>query len=69
MRKFVAPGLAALTALVVASPALANTVDYSGLTGAIDSTTLIAALMSVGGVLIIIAVAMMGIRKVLRMVR
>lgn len=66
MRKFFVPALVAVT---VASPALANTVDYSSLTEAIDSGTLITALLSVGAVLIAIAVAVMGIRKVIRMVR
>jgi len=43
--------------------------DYSALTGALDVTSTIAMIMSVGGVMVGVALAVMGVRKFLRMVR
>lgn len=63
--------VAAIT--VLPSTALAQTTgsapDFSQLTGGIDFSTLLTALMAVGVLVIGIAVAMVGIRKVVRMVR
>lgn len=67
MKKLAA--LALVPALAVSNAALAAAPDFTDLTESVDTSTIIPALMAVGGVLIGVAVAMMGIRKVLRMVR
>lgn len=67
MKKIVA--LALVPALAVSNSALAAAPDFTSLTASVDTSTIVPALMAVGGVLIGVAVAMMGIRKVLRMVR
>lgn len=54
---------------VPAYAATATTLDYSGITGAIDLTSTIAAIMAVGGLVALVSVAVMGVRKVLRMIR
>lgn len=70
MKKFAL--VPAFVALATSVPALAQTAtgpDFSSLTDGVDVGTTTAALMSVGAVLIGVAVATMGIRKILRMVR
>jgi hypothetical protein len=55
----------------VGSPAFAvgNSVDYSTLTGAIDVSSTITAILAVGALVIGISLAVMGVRKVISMVR
>lgn len=66
--------LAAAPVLVAASTgqALAQTAtgpDYSDLTGAISMTSTIAAILSVGALVIGVSLAVMGVRKVISLVR
>lgn len=70
MRKALVSAAAALVGLA-ASPALAaaTPLDYSAMTDAIDVGTTTAAIMTVGGIVILIAVAIMGVRKVKSMVK
>ena len=66
-----AAGLVAVALGFVATSASAQVTgpDYTPLTSAISTDTTTAALMSVGGVLIAIPLVVMGIKKVMRMVR
>jgi hypothetical protein len=67
-----AAALAVLACMLIANPALAQTtptVDYSDITGAVSVTDTIAAIVTIGGVLALLAVAIMGVRKVLGMIR
>lgn len=71
MRKALVSAATALVA-VAASPAFAagaTPLDYSAMTDAIDVGTTTAAIMTVGGIVILIAVAIMGVRKVKSMVK
>ena len=71
MRNYVALAVAFLTALV-AVPAAATPaagLDYSGITGAIDLTTTVTAIVAIGGIVALVKVATMGVRKVLSMIR
>lgn len=63
--------LVAASSLAAATPAFAQTtgLDYSGITGAIDLDTTVTAIVAVGGLVALVAVATMGVRKVLRMIR
>lgn len=65
--------LAAVPAAVIAaSPAFAVDAagpDYASLTGAISMTTTIAAILSVGALVIGVSLAVMGVRKVISLVR
>lgn len=73
MKKNLARMAAAGTALALSVPAFAQTapagLDYSGITDAIDLDTTVTAIVAVGGILILVKVATMGVRKVLSMVR
>ncbi|MBV7267564.1 hypothetical protein [Erythrobacter ani] len=63
---------AGLLAAVLASPALAAGAtgpDFAPITDAIDVTTTVAAILSVGGIMILVSLAVMGARKIMRMVR
>lgn len=68
MKKVLLP---ALVLAATASPVLAQSTgpDYTGLTDALDVTSTIAMIMSVGGVMVGVALAVMGVRKFLRMIR
>ena len=70
MRKLLVTAATALVGLA-ATPALATpaALDYSAMTGAIDLGTTTAAIMTVGGIVILVSVAIMGVRKVKSMVR
>lgn len=63
--------LAPAAALLAAAPAFAQStaLDYSGITGAIDLDSTVTAIVAVGGLVAVVAVAIMGVRKVLRMIR
>lgn len=65
--------VSAATALVAfaASPAFATptALDYSEMTGAVDLQSTIGAIMTIGGIVILVAVAIMGVRKVKSMVK
>jgi hypothetical protein len=71
MRKILA--LVAVPALAVsATPALATTpaaLDFTTLTDAIDVATVTAAIMAAGGLIILVSLAVMGVRKVKSMIR
>jgi len=70
MRNFVR--LAAVpAAALVASPALAAGTgpDYTALTGAIDMTSTTTAILAVGALVIGVSLAVMGVRKVISLVR
>ena len=78
MRKFlknagVVSGAALLATGVSASNALAQATttgpDFTPLTDAIDVTSTVAGVMAAGGIVIAVALAVMGIRKVISMVR
>lgn len=57
-------------AFVVATPAFAEGgVDLSPLTSSIDATSIITALLAIGGVLGAVAVAALGIRKVVGFIK
>lgn len=68
MKKLLAP--VALFA-VTAAPALAQATgpDYTDLEAALSVDSTIAMIMSVGGVMVGVALAVMGVRKFLRMIR
>lgn len=71
MRKALVSAATALVA-VAASPAFATpstALDYSEMTGAVDLTSTIGAIMTIGGIVILVAVAIMGVRKVKSMVK
>lgn len=71
MRKALVSAATALVA-VAASPALAagtTPLDYSEMTGAVDLASTIGAIMTIGGIVILVAVAIMGVRKVRSMVK
>lgn len=70
MKKFVA--LAVLPALsLAASPAFADATppNFTALTGAIDVSTTVAAILAVGAVVVGVSLAVLGVRKVIGMVR
>lgn len=76
IKKFAAAAsvaLAAPVALVTTAPiAYAQTAtgpDYSDLTGAISMTSTVAAILSVGALVIGVSLAVMGVRKVISLVR
>lgn len=71
MKKIVASTAAALGTALVAVPAYAQStgLDYSGITGAVDVDSTVTAIVAVGGIVALVAVATMGVRKVLRMIR
>lgn len=58
-----------LAALPGAAHATPTALDYSGMTDAIDVGSTVAAIMTVGGIIILVAVAIMGVRKVKSMVK
>jgi len=69
-----ASAVAGLTSLVASTAAMAQAttpaaLDFSPLTDAIDVTSTIAAILSVGGVMVLVALAVMGVRKVMSMAR
>lgn len=69
-RKFLVLGLTAASAMASAPAfATATPIDYSTLTGAIDVSTTITAILAVGAILVGIAVVTMGVRKFLKMVK
>jgi hypothetical protein len=55
--------------LSVAAPAAFATVDYSSLTDSVDWSDVTAALLTVGGAIILLLVGMKGIKFVVRMVK
>jgi hypothetical protein len=62
----------AAAATVAAAPVMAQTAtgpDYSALTGAVDFTSTTAAILSVGALVIGVALATMGVRKIVSLVR
>ena len=68
--------LAAMFALVmglIAVPAAASsggaTIDYSGLTDQVSVQETITAVLAIGGTIILLTLAVMGVRKVISMVR
>lgn len=69
MKKILVPAVALLSA----TPALAggggSSLDFSGITGAINVGSTVTAIIAVGGIVALVAVATMGVRKVLRMIR
>lgn len=66
MRKFL---FASAVALAAAAPALAVPPDFTDLTTAIDVSTTTEAMLSVGAVMVGVALVTLGIRKIIRMVR
>ena len=71
MKKFLALALAALASLI-AAPALAAGAtgpDYSTLTAAVDFGTTITAILAIGALAVGIALVVVGIKKILRMIR
>lgn len=60
---------AALAAAPSAAFAAATPPDYSALTGAIDVSTLSTAILSVGAVVIGVSLAVLGVKKVIGLVR
>lgn len=70
MRKLLLIG-AGVSSAIAAAPAFATpaALDYSGITGAIDLDSTVTAIVAVGGLVAVVAVAVMGVRKVLRMIR
>ena len=71
MKNFAARALAlSIPALgLVAVPAHAVGVDYSTLTSAVDFSTTTSAILAVGALAVTLALAVTGVRKILRMVR
>jgi hypothetical protein len=74
MFKYVLALLAsAFVAVFGTSPALAQSAatgpDYSALTGAISMTSTVTAILSVGALVIAVSLAVMGVRKVISLVR
>lgn len=72
MRKFLLVPSAAIVALASGVPALAQNSsgpDFTPLTTGIDTSSLVTALLAVGGIMVAVAVVMLGIRKILRMIR
>lgn len=67
MRKIAS--LAVVPAALAASSALAAPPDFTALTGGVDVSTTVAAVLSVGAVIVGISLAVMGVRKVIGMVR
>jgi hypothetical protein len=69
--RFLSLFAALFAVLGLSSPAYAAAtgLDYSSITGAIDVGTTVTAIMTVGGIVALVAVAVMGVRKVLRMIR
>ena len=66
--------MVALLASLFAVPAMATGtggggVDYSSLTGAVDFSTTVTAILAVGALAVTLALAVVGIRKILRMIR
>lgn len=63
--------LASVAGLATAAPAFAQStgVDYTGITDAVDVASTVTAIVAVGGIVALIAVARMGVRKVLGMIR
>ncbi|GAB7551167.1 hypothetical protein NRB_06640 [Novosphingobium sp. 11B] len=72
MSKKIAVASAALVAAAAAAPAMAQTAtgpDYSALTGAIDFGSTQTAILSVGALAVTVTLAVMGVRKVIGLVR
>lgn len=69
LRKLAALIVVSLGSVATVAHAQATGPDYTPLTSAISIDTTIAALLSVGGILMAISLVVMGIRKVMRMVR
>ncbi|PHK28013.1 hypothetical protein VF14_35410 [Nostoc linckia z18] len=70
MKKLALVAAAATAASAV--PAMAQTAtgpDYSALTGAVDFSSTTAAILSVGALVIGVALATMGVRKIVSLVR
>lgn len=63
--------VAAIPAAAIASPALAQATgpDFSALTGAIDFGTTSTAILSVGALAIGVSLTVLGVRKVMSMIR
>jgi hypothetical protein len=62
----------ALVSAAASVPAFAQSTggpDFSALTGAIDTTSTIAAILAVGALVIGVSLSVMGVRKVIAMVR
>jgi len=71
MNKLILRPSMAVVALLAAGPAFAQStgLDYTGITSAIDLDSTVTAIVAVGGLVALVAVATMGVRKVLRMIR
>jgi len=69
MKKFAL--LAAVPAALVAGPASAagTSIDFSPLTSNISVADTTAAILSVGGIIVMLTLAVMGVRKIISMVR
>lgn len=67
MRKFL-PAIGTAAFVAAAAPAHAA-ISYTGITGAIDLDSTVLAIVAVGGTIVLVRVAVMGVRKVLSMIR
>lgn len=68
---FAAAAVAAPAVALVATPAFAQATgpDYTALTGAISVDSTVAAILSVGALMVLISLSVMGVRKVISMTR